>query len=48
MKTPKNIRVLYAEDNDDACVMVSMLLGFANIDVTAAQNRRRSVAIGAG
>ena len=37
MKNFEHLRVLYAEDNDDACVMVSMLLGFANIDVTAAQ-----------
>ena len=37
MKNTENLRVLYAEDNDDARVMVTMLLGFANIDVTTAQ-----------
>lgn len=37
MKIPEHFRVLYAEDNDDACVMVSILLGFADIEVTAAK-----------
>ncbi len=29
-------RVLYADDNEDACLMLSTLLGFSNIETTAA------------
>lgn len=37
MKTLKNIRVLYAEDHEDTCFMVSTVLQLANIDVTIAR-----------
>jgi CheY-like chemotaxis protein len=37
MKIPEHLSVLYAEDNDDACQMVSILLNFADIEVTAAK-----------
>ncbi len=36
MKKTEHSRVLYAEDNTDACLMVSILLGFSNIDVITA------------
>ena len=37
MKTPTKLRVLYAEDNQDACEIVRILLGFEDIDVIAAK-----------
>ncbi len=37
MKIPDSTRVLYAEDNEDACCMVKMLLGFSNIEVVTAK-----------
>lgn len=37
MKTPEYIRVLFADDNDDACFMVTTLLAFSNIEVTTAR-----------
>ena len=37
MKTPEHFHVLYAEDNDDACLMVKITLEFADIKVTAAK-----------
>ncbi len=37
MKKTEHPRVLYAEDNTDACLMVSILLGFSNIDVITAE-----------
>jgi CheY-like chemotaxis protein len=33
MKFPVRYRVLYADDNEDACFMLSTLLGFSGIDV---------------
>ncbi|HEX8735645.1 MAG TPA: response regulator [Pyrinomonadaceae bacterium] len=33
MKFPNRHRVLYAEDNEDACFMLSALLGFSGIDI---------------
>lgn len=37
MKFPNRYRVLYAEDNEDACFMLTTLLGFSGIDVLCAQ-----------
>ncbi len=34
MKLTKRLSVLYAEDNEDACLMLSTLLGFLGIDVS--------------
>lgn len=36
MKNPDRIRVLYAEDNEDACLMLSTLPRFSAIDVSPA------------
>ncbi len=36
MKKLKRIRILYAEDNEDAGFMLSTLLGFSDIDVSLA------------
>lgn len=36
MKSPNRLRVLYAEDNEDACFMLSILLEFSNVDVLCA------------
>lgn len=30
-------RILYADDNEDACVMLITLLGFSNVEVTSAR-----------
>jgi DNA-binding response OmpR family regulator len=38
MKLTKRLSVLYAEDNEDACLMLSMMLGFAGIDVSLAHS----------
>lgn len=37
MKKTEHSRVLYAEDNEDACLMVSILLGFADIETITAK-----------
>lgn len=37
MKNPEHFCVLYAEDNEDACLMIKITLEFANIKVTAAK-----------
>jgi len=36
MKKTEHSRVLYADDNDDACLMVSILLGFSDIETITA------------
>jgi DNA-binding response OmpR family regulator len=36
MQVPKRFRILYAEDNEDACLMLSILLGYSGIDVSPA------------
>jgi DNA-binding response OmpR family regulator len=36
MQVPKRFRILYAEDNEDACLMLSILLGYSGIDVLPA------------
>ena len=36
MKDSKKIRVLYANDNEDDCLMLSVLLGYSNVEVVAA------------
>jgi CheY-like chemotaxis protein len=38
MKKPNRLRILYAEDNKDACEMLSALLGFSDIDVLPASS----------
>lgn len=42
MKLNKRISILYAEDNEDACFMLSTLLGFSDIDVLLARNIREA------
>ncbi len=37
MKMPEHLRVLYAEDNEDSCFMVTVMLKFADIEVTTAR-----------
>jgi len=36
MKTPEHFRVLYADDNEDSCLMISILLGFSDIKTITA------------
>lgn len=36
MNLTKRPRILYADDNEDACLMLGALLGFSEIDVSAA------------
>lgn len=36
MKTHDYLRVLYADNNDDDCLMISIMLGFSDIKVTGA------------
>jgi CheY-like chemotaxis protein len=36
MKALNRIRILYADDNEEACFMLSTLLGFSGIDVLSA------------
>lgn len=36
MQSINHPRVLYAEDNEDACLMISTLLAFSNIETTSA------------
>lgn len=44
MKNPEHQhRILYAEDNEDACFMISVLLGFSDIKVTAAGTIREAL-----
>ena len=38
MKIPERSRILYAESNADDCYMLSVLLGFANIEVICANS----------
>ena len=38
MKTSNYFRVLYAEDNEDACFMLSTLFEFSNIEVLSAHS----------
>jgi CheY-like chemotaxis protein len=42
MKLNKRLSILYAEDNQDACHMLSTLLAFSDIDVSAARNSREA------
>jgi CheY-like chemotaxis protein len=37
MQVPKRFRILYAENNEDACLMLSILLGYSGIDVLPAR-----------
>lgn len=37
MHVPKRVRILYAEDNEDAGLMLSILLGYSGIDVLPAR-----------
>jgi DNA-binding response OmpR family regulator len=36
MQVPKRFRILYAENNEDACLMLGILLGYSGIDVSPA------------
>lgn len=36
MQTPTRPRVLYADDNEDSCLMLSTMLGFSSIETTSA------------
>lgn len=36
MQSPTRPRVLYADDNEDSCLMLSTMLGFSSIDTTSA------------
>lgn len=36
MKVTNRVRILYAEDNEDDCFMLSTMLGFSGIDVLSA------------
>ena len=36
MTVPEKVHVLYAEDDEDTCVMVKTMLAFSNIEVTCA------------
>ncbi len=38
MNSPDKFRILYAEDNEDACVMVTVMLKFDDIIVTCAKS----------
>ncbi len=38
MQPKTRARVLYADDNEDACFMLSTLLGFSNIETTPANS----------
>jgi CheY-like chemotaxis protein len=42
MKRAKRLSILYAEDNEDACLMLSTLLGFSGIDVSLAHSVRET------
>lgn len=44
MKTLKRVRILYAEDDEDAGLMLSTLLGFADIDVSLARSVEKAFA----
>ncbi len=37
MQSPNRPRVLYADDNEDACLMLSTMLGFSSIETTSAK-----------
>ena len=43
MQVPKRFRILYAEDNEDACLMLSILLGYSGIDVSPAGTIEQAV-----
>lgn len=36
MQSPTSPRVLYADDNEDSCLMLSTMLGFSSIETTSA------------
>ena len=36
MQSPTRPRVLYADDNEDSCLMLSTMLGFSSIETTSA------------
>ncbi len=42
MKKLERIRILYAEDNEEAGFMLSTLLGFADIDVSLARSVKKA------
>lgn len=42
MKFPNRISVLYAEDNEDACFMLSILLEFSGIEVLCAHTVKQA------
>lgn len=42
MKQPKRIRILYAEDDEDAGFMLSTLLGYSDIDVSLARSVKKA------
>lgn len=42
MKQIKRIRILYVEDNEDAGLMLSTLLGFADIEVSLARSVKKA------
>jgi DNA-binding response OmpR family regulator len=42
MKLTKRLSILYAEDNEDACFMLTTLLGFSDIDVSLARSIREA------
>jgi two-component system OmpR family response regulator len=42
MKLTRRLSILYAEDNEDASFMLSILLGFSDIDVLPARSTREA------
>lgn len=42
MKLNKRLSILYADDNEDACLMLSTLLGFSDIEVLLARSIREA------
>ncbi|HYJ89900.1 MAG TPA: response regulator [Pyrinomonadaceae bacterium] len=43
MKAPKRPRVLYVEDNEDCCLMMSILLEMSGIDVACAHGMQKAI-----
>jgi CheY-like chemotaxis protein len=40
---PERVRILYVEDNEDACLMMGMLLGQSGVDVLSARTIEEAV-----
>jgi len=43
MKAPKRPHVLYAEDNEDSCQLMTVLLEMSGIDITCAQGSKNAL-----